>query len=284
MICIDYDRCDGCNICSRVCLATVIEKGPLVRPEGELLCIECGHCYAACPQEAITVLGYEDVETRPLPEERPVTGEAMMRLLRGRRSCRGFRRGEQVPEEDLRAIIEAASVAPSAHNARPLKAYVFRDPRTIESMRRRTLAYYRRLARIFRTRLFAAVWRLCGLGEEERRVLSGAFLMVTDPSREGDILFYDAPCLLVITAPRLNSMAQGDAWLAAENAVLYAESIGVATCFNGFLIMAANWDRRLRRIMRIPRRERVVGALMVGYARREWKREAPRRPIPVDWR
>ncbi len=208
----------------------------------------------------------------------------MMIRDRGRRSCRGFRKGAEVPDEVLQGMIEAASVAPSAHNSRPLKAYVFRDPRTIEDMRRRTLAYYRRMARIFNTRLFAAAWRLFGLDEEEHRILSGAFLMITDPSRDRDVLFYDAPCLLVITAPRLNSMAQGDAWLASENAVLYAETAGVGTCFNGFLIMAANWDRRLRRIMGIPWKERVVGALMVGHAKSEWKREAPRRTIPVKRR
>jgi len=283
MIRIDYEKCDNCDLCWRACLAMVIDRGPEVRPEGDTLCIECGHCYAVCPREAITVLGYEEVETRPVERERPVAREDMMRLLRGRRSARGFRKGAQVPEEELRALIEAASVAPSAHNSRPLKAYVFRDPHTIEKMRRRTLAYYRRMARIFNTRLFAAAWKLMLLDPEEHRILSGAFMMVTDPRRDRDVLFYDAPCLLVITAPRFNSMAQGDAWLASENAVLYAESAGLGTCFNGFLIMAANWDLRLRRIMRIPWRERVVGALMVGYASRDWKREAPRKTIPAVW-
>ncbi len=284
MISIDFDKCDNCNLCFQACMAESIGKGPEVKKEAEVLCIECGHCYSVCPRDAITVLGYEDVETRPLPEESPVSGEAMMALLRGRRSARGFRKGVEVPEEDLRAIIEAASIAPSAHNSRPLKVYVYRDPETIEKMRRRTLDYYRRLAKIFKSRAFAVMWKLSGQDPEEHEILSYAFDQVTTDHDGKDILFYDAPCLLVITAPRLNSMAQGDAWLASENALLYAESIGVATCFSGFLIMAVNWDLRLRLIMRIPAKERVVGALMVGYAKREWKREAPRKTLPTAWR
>lgn len=283
MISIDYDKCDNCNLCFQACMAESIAKGPEVKEEAGVLCIECGHCYSVCPRDAITLLGYEDVKTNLLPEAKPVSGEAMMALLRGRRSARGFRKGMAVPEEDLRAIIEAASLAPSAHNSRPLKVYVYRDPGTIEKMRLRTLAYYRRLAKIFKSRAFAAMWKLSGQDPEEQRILSCAFDQVTAEQEGKDILFYDAPCLLIITAPRLNSMAQGDAWLASENALLYAESIGVATCFSGFLIMAVNWDLRLRRIMRIPAKERVVGALMVGYARREWKREAPRKNLPTAW-
>jgi nitroreductase/NAD-dependent dihydropyrimidine dehydrogenase PreA subunit len=284
MISIDYDKCDNCNLCYQACLSEIIAKGPRAMSDCEEHCIECGHCYAVCPLNAITVLGYEEIEERPLPEEKPVSGKAMMDLLRARRSCRGFRKGVPVPEEDLRAIIDAASVAPSAHNTRPLKAYVYRDPGTIEKVRRRTLSYYRRIAPLFKSRAFALIWRLSGLDSEEHKVLSRAFEQVQTDLDGKDILFYDAPCLLLITAPRLNSMAQGDAWLASENALLYADTIGVATCFNGFLIMAVNWDLRLRLIMRIPWKERVVGALMVGYARRDWQREAPRKPLPTEWR
>ena len=283
MISIDFDKCDNCNLCFQTCMAESIAKGPEVRREAEVLCIECGHCYAVCPQDAITVLGYEAMETRPLPEKSPVSGEAMMALLRGRRSSRGFRKGKEVPEEDLRAMIEAASVAPSAHNSHPVKAYVYRDPQTIEKMRLRTLAYYRRLARIFHSPAFGLMWRLSGQDPEEHKILTGAFEQIVI-DKGYDTLFYEAPCLLVLTAPRLNSMAQGDAWLASENALLYAESVGLGTCFNGFVIMAVNWDLRLRRIMRIPWKERVVGALMVGYAKRDWKREAPRKVIPTEWR
>lgn len=284
MIEIDFDKCDNCNLCYQACLAEIIAKGPEIMRDCEEYCIECGHCYAVCPRNAITILGYEGIEERPLTEEKPVSGRAMMDLLRRRRSCRGFRKGMPVPEEDLRSIIEAASIAPSAHNTRPLKAYVYRDPGTIDKARRRTLSFYRRIAPLFKSRAFALVWRLSGLDPEEHMVLSRAFEQVTGDHGGKDILFYDAPCLLLITAPRLNSMAQGDAWLAAENALLYADTIGVATCFNGFLIMAVNWDLRLRLIMRIPWKERVVGALMVGYTKHDWKREAPRKSLPVEFR
>ena len=285
MISIDFDKCDNCNLCFQACMAESIDKGPEVKKEAGVLCIECGHCYAACPRDAITVLGYEDVETRPLPEEKPVSGEAMMALLRGRRSARGFRKGLPVPEEDLRALIEAASIAPSRSQQPPLESV--RHTATPRPSRRCAAAPWPTTAGWRRSSSHAPS-RRCGSSPvrtpRSTRSSPTPSTNVTTDHDGKDILFYDAPCLLIITAPRLNSMAQGDAWLASENALLYAESIGVATCFSGFLIMAVNWDLRLRRIMRIPAKERVVGALMVGYARRDWKREAPRKPLPTVWR
>lgn len=79
-------------------------------------------------------------------------------------------------------------------------------------------------------------------------------------------------------------MALGDAWIAAQNAVIYAEAIGVATCYNGFLIHAANHDRELRMLLGPGKGEKVVAVLNLGYPRRRFRRAAPRRIMDTAWR
>jgi NAD-dependent dihydropyrimidine dehydrogenase PreA subunit len=50
----DYDKCNGCSSCERICPTSGIEmkdKKPVL-PEGAE-CMACGDCMAICPQEAI---------------------------------------------------------------------------------------------------------------------------------------------------------------------------------------------------------------------------------------
>jgi nitroreductase/NAD-dependent dihydropyrimidine dehydrogenase PreA subunit len=283
MIEIDEEKCNGCNLCAAVCIGGPIYNGPEVRDDSRILCVECGHCYAVCPEGAITLKSYEGFEPFELDKKPPVDGPAMMALLRGRRSGRSYR-PEPVSREHVREIIEAASLAPSAHNGHLTRAYVYYDEEVISRIRDRAIRYYQRLVRFFEAPGFAHVWRLMGLDPEELEVLKGAFKSLWQSDKNDDILLYGTKTLLVFTAPRRNAMALGDAWIAAQNAVNYAEAIGVATCYNGFLIHAANHDAALRKLMGVSKGERVAAVLNLGYPKRRYVRAAPRRIMDTAWR
>ena len=52
----DYDKCNGCGNCERICPASAIElkdKKPVMSVEEVSACMACGDCMAICPQEAI---------------------------------------------------------------------------------------------------------------------------------------------------------------------------------------------------------------------------------------
>ncbi len=283
MIEIDRERCSGCNLCASVCIGGPIYDGPEIRSGGKTLCVECRHCYAICPEEAIIITGFGDPQPHALPEKPPVDGPAMMSLLRGRRSGRMYRE-EPVSREHVREMIEAASLAPSAHNSHLTRAYVCCDEEVMARIRDRAIRYYRRLVRFFELPGFPFVWKLLGLDPEELEVLKHAFRSLWESDKNDDILLYGTRTLLTFTAPRRNAMALGDAWIAAQNAVIYAEAIGVATCYNGFLIHAANHDKELRRLLGPGKGEKVVTVLNLGYPRRRFRRAAPRRIMDTAWR
>jgi nitroreductase len=253
-----------------------------VRDDGSILCVECGHCYAICPEDAITLTGFDGFQPYELPETPPVDGPAMMALLRGRRSGRMYK-ADPVSREHVQELIEAASLAPSAHNGHLTKAYVCYDGDAISGIRDRAIRYYRRLVWFFELPGFAFIWRLTGLDPEELEVLKYAFRGLWESDKNDDILLYGTKTLLTFTAPRHNAMALGDAWIAAQNAVDYAETIPVSTCYNGFLIHAANHDKGLRKAMGIPKGEKVVAVLNLGYPRRRYRRAAPRRIMDTAW-
>jgi nitroreductase len=75
----------------------------------------------------------------------------------------------------------------------------------------------------------------------------------------------------------------GDAWLAAENAVLYAETLGIGSCFNGLVATASNNSAHVKTALGIPKQEKVVCALTLGYPKLHFAREAPRKRMETVW-
>lgn len=283
MIEIDESKCDGCDLCYEVCIDGPIFEGPVVREERNFLCSECGHCYAICPEGAITLKGYEGIETAGLGDEPPVDGPSMMSLLKGRRSGRIYK-DRPVSREHVTQLVEAASLAPSADNVHPVKAYVYYDQGLIDEIGRKTRRYYRILLRLFNAPGFALMWRVSGMEPVDLASLKYVFSCLLKPPKKEDNLIYGAKTLLAFTAPRMNRMAVGDAWIAAQNAVNHAETIGVATCYNGYIIMAAAHTGSLRKAMGIPKGEKVVAVLTLGYPKRRFRREAPRKSLDIVWR
>jgi len=165
------------------------------------------------------------------------------RILRGRRSIRRFLPTPVEPEK-LRACLEAARMAPSAHNVQPWRIVVVDDPALKE-------------------RLAAAAF-------------SGLY--------SGSKFAAQAPVILVLLArpgqiaARVGSRIQGvpfyliDMGIAGEHIALQAEELGLATCWMGWFSY-----RRARKALGIPRGFKLVAMMPLGYAASRPRREPARR-------
>ena len=117
MVTIDKSRCIGCGACIRGCSMGVFvmgEDGPEVHPKRR--CIQCMHCAAACPRQAIGFSELTEKEVYP-----PLPEEPLEKLLKTRRSIRHFQ--EKLPPKKLiEKALDTAVYAPSGKNQR---AYEF---------------------------------------------------------------------------------------------------------------------------------------------------------------
>lgn len=178
-------------------------------------------------------------------EDRPLEATPFQRILRGRRSIRRYLPAP-VEAEKLRACLEAARIAPSAHNVQPWRIMVIDDP----ALKDRLAAAA--FGGIFASSKFAA----------------------------------QAPVILALLARpgravvRLGSKIQGvpyfllDMGIAGEHIVLQAEELGLATCWMGWFDY-----RRARKALGIPRTFKLVALMPLGYAEKRPLREPPRRTL-----
>jgi nitroreductase len=164
-------------------------------------------------------------------------------ILGRRRSIRRFLPAPVEPEK-LRACLEAARIAPSAHNAQPWRFIVLDDPALKDAVA---------------ANAFTGIYR-------------------------GSSFAAKAPILLVLLARRtfvahhLGGRFQRvhyylvDMGIAGEHIVLQAEELGLSTCWMGWFSR-----RGLRRALKVPRRFKIVALMPLGYAEKRPTREPPRK-------
>jgi nitroreductase len=167
------------------------------------------------------------------------------KIIRQRRSIRRFL-PDPVEKEKLLACLEAARIAPSAHNAQSWRFLVIDDPEIKE--------------------------RFAG------NVFSGLYKMTKFAAQAPVLVLIMAE--LDVLANRLGRRVQGvpfyalDIGIAGEHFVLQAEELGLSTCWIGWFNM-----RKARRFFKIPRRYKILSLLALGYAASRPPRAGIRKPI-----
>jgi len=214
------ENCTGCGLCARVCLARIIEMvdgRPAVGAERAAGCYHCRHCLAVCPAGAVSVDGMTIEDTRSLTPADPPDPDTVDTLILGRRSIRLYR-DEDVNPELIRHLLNIAHHAPTARNARSV---VF------------TLIDNRERARRLRDRVMSRLESLLDPAPPKGAEL---FALFSDRWKRNrvDVIFRDAPHLLVASAPRTAVQPLRDAVIALATFEIAARARGVGTLWNSF--------------------------------------------------
>ncbi len=132
-------------------------------------------------------------------------------LMRERRSVRSYK-PDPLSEEQIKAIIEAGCLAPSAHNGQPWNFVVITNREVINRLSLSAQGFLKENAET----------------EERRKQLEERF------AGGNDGVFYGAPCLILICTEKGNEYAPMDAGIAAQNMCLYAQEQGIGSCYIGY--------------------------------------------------
>ncbi|UCD83306.1 MAG: nitroreductase family protein [Deltaproteobacteria bacterium] len=284
---IDSEKCNGCGLCVKVCPALVlVMQNDLPKIERAQWCIGCGHCGAVCPVDAVVQKETAVESHLTVGPDPAVNPEALQQLLRERRSVR-FYKPKEVPKEVLEKIINAGRYAPTGGNSQNVHYLVLTTPGEITRLRELTLSFLERSFRIVGNRIGALWVRLVAgfRALEKIRDYEPGILDVIKRTKQGeDRLLWNAPAVIAVHAPAWDQTSAFNCVSAIYCCSLMAHSLGVGTCFNGFIEHSARHDRTLKKFLGIPKDHHCFGAMTLGYQDIKFKHLVERRKPNIEWR
>ena len=269
---VDKDQCNRDGVCASECPARIIlmdEKDgyPVPTPDFEDYCIQCGHCVSVCPKDALRLDWLAPEACTAVNKELRLTPEQAEQFLRGRRSIRTFK-DKTVPRETLEKLLDIACSAPSAKNQQPWHWIVVERPGEV-----------RRLAG-----MVVEAMRLFIRADPEAAQAMGMPRTVALWDQGYDRICRGAPHLIVVHADKNWTFGAEDSALALSLLDLYATSIGLGTCWAGYVYKTVNGYPPLFEALGLPADHLAFGAMMIGYPKFTYRRIPVRRRPKVTWK
>lgn len=287
-ITVNSEKCKRCGTCVAACPEGVFGRRDDHDPPETIrrdLCISCGHCVALCPNDAIMHTAFPEGRVPPIDTRLLPSTAQVLELLRARRSARVFL-DAPVPKAYLEQVIDAAHLGPSAHNLQTTEFIVVQDKALLRGVTEMTIAFLDRTRKQLRNPIIQFLYGLME-GNELRGALPllPDFDMVVKAFAEGkDPILRGAACLVLFHANPATSYPDKNAQLALANATIMAQALGLGSFYAGYVVGACERDRKIRRLLSIPKGRRVYAGLTLGYPKFKFTRWIRRAPAAVVWR
>lgn len=265
---VDERRCVKCGLCANDCPMKVIDLKtgfPRISAEKETNCMKCQHCLAVCPHKALSILGRNPEASEALSQNYP-TPDNLEVLMKGRRSVRQYK-DENLDAGLIQRLLDVAWHAPTGMNMNGVQFTVINDKVKLHKFREEA---YSRLA----TRVEA------GPLPKERAMLASFVKLWQEKGI--DILFRNAPHLVVTSSPKKSTTPVPDSIIALTYFELFAQSLGVGTLWNAFLKWTIDeLAPELKLSLGIPEDHLFGYAMVFGKPAIEYKRTIAKGPANI---
>ncbi|MFV0423860.1 nitroreductase family protein [Oleidesulfovibrio sp.] len=257
---IDSARCKKDSLCIVECPHLLFTQQPdgtaQPVPEADAHCIDCGHCIAICPANAISLDGIDSEGCEPVQRDLAVSPAQVRQLLRSRRSIRTFKQ-QPLERSKVEELIDISRWAPTARNMQPVCWLVLEQPH-IAALSELVIAWMRE------SNLLPEVVQMYDSGV--------------------DIIHRQAPCLLIAHTHQSALIPHVDCTIALSAIETACQPMGLGACWAGFLMMAAKNSATVAEYLQLPEGHTMQGALMLGIPAYRYKRIPPRKKSIISWR
>jgi nitroreductase/NAD-dependent dihydropyrimidine dehydrogenase PreA subunit len=272
LIKIDETRCKKDGFCAMECPAAIIKQAdkdsvPVMIPQGELICLRCGHCVAVCPHGA---LDHDEVPLASSPEivKALILDKAQAaQFLRTRRSVRRFK-DKPVEKSTIQSLIDIARNAPTGGNSQLVTWTVHTDKTKLNDIADLTVE-----------------WMKAMLASEAAKQLPPYFSRFVDAYEAGvNSITQDAPCLVVASAPGDYVNGMVDLSIALSYFELMATASGLGTCWLGLITRALRFSKPLMALIGLPEGHAHFYSMVLGYPKFQYHRLPERKPANIIWK
>ena len=97
------------------------------------------------------------------------------------------------------------------------------------------------------------------------------------------LVFRKAPAVIAVEGLRTNPSVHENCAIAARNMEILAMSLGLGTCWAGFLLSAAGFTDKIARRLGLGKDRNIYSAFMLGYPKHQYRKGIARRPREVRW-
>ncbi len=262
--------CIRCGECVSVCPAHILTQEA---KQGEIginnlpTCIECGQCVAICPTDSVTHSTFPPETVHKVDESLVPSPDAVMELIRKRRSNRSFS-DKEVPMELLDRILEAAHFAPTGGNSQTLRYTLVTNGKVLQEVTANTI-------KVIDQQLEA--WKDSG-----NEMMLGMMSHLSTSYRQGtDLILRGAKALILIHSTE-NGSASADANLAYQNASLMAESLKVGHFYTGYIFICSSMDKEgiIKKALGIE--GDIYAGMALGMPKYSFKKYIDRKPMVIN--
>ena len=312
----EADKCTKCKACVMTCPTSCLqwdEKTDQPIATGlagiEVACIACNNCEAICPADCIRMRGQYQVlagRYKTPPEKsgemtlpNPLNGKGPVqntdqdadelteteKTIYKRRSIRLYK-NKTVDAQTIERVLEAGRFAPSAGNGQPLKFLVVTDRELNDTVDKESAKILKMIKRTYAgnsrpRKLLISMLSLISANKWDQRPIAA----MEKVRQNNDSVTFGAPVVIhILKDKRGISHPDIDAAIAAQNIVLAAHSLGLGTCYIGFIASTIPYAPKIKKLLGIEYPYSLVTSLCVGYPKIDYDKPVPRGPVPVEWR
>jgi nitroreductase/NAD-dependent dihydropyrimidine dehydrogenase PreA subunit len=268
---VDPQLCTREGRCLEVCPAGIIRLGdddPVPTPVkyARHYCLQCGHCVAVCPTQALLHQAMQPGECPAAKPEWQLSAEQAEYFFRSRRAIRIYKE-QTVDSQLLRRLIEMARYAPSAHNRQPVCWKIISHKDQVQKLAAMVIDWMRFVIednpKMARVRHLIGVVRAWDKGK--------------------DAVCRQAPHLILTYTSEDEPTGAIACTLALSYLELAAPTLGLGTCWAGFLNLAARFWTPLQKELNLPAHTVMHGSVMVGYPMYSYHRLPLRKEPQISW-
>ena len=235
---IDYNKCVGCLKCVRDCVVNhllvcddtqdVRYNKPVFVDKGR--CIECGHCEAICPNQAVITDNCSDFDE----------SDGLLRQMSLKRTVRDYIKNSTIEKKILDNIILAGQSAPTDRNRKTCRIILIKE----------------KLGEVYN---LAVDWLVSEV--EKTGTINPLYKSTIAMAANRDTVLWNAEYLVAIVG---NTEYVVDAAITAERMQLEADCYGIGTGYRGDIKKAINNNGCIREIIGIKPREEVLVTFAMG--------------------
>ena len=253
--------------------------GGIPTPAAPELCNLCSHCVSVCPRDAVRHDRMDMALVRRI-DRRRIDPAAFRETALSRRSVRHFK-DRPVTRTVLEDILDLARYSPTASNEQNVGYTVITDKKILAEAAGSIYGFASRWHNRTKKGIGKLLVNITGLSEN--RYLKLMDLLQREHGPGKDFILHNAPAMVLIHAPEKSRFGCDNCNIAAANIVNYAHASGLGSCFIGFMVLALNYSKKMRKLVHLTDGRKVYACLVLGHPAYIHMKTASRKRADITW-